>query len=89
MRALFLLVVLVPMLTPVADDNPKFAPNQEWSYHTRPQDAGSTIVIGLIQDDPKMGREEAAEDSQRQTSSLAMARTQHRVRDHQTPRARA
>ena len=53
---LFPMVLLMPILTSVAGDKPEFAPNQEWSYHARPQDAGSTIVIGLIQDDPKLGR---------------------------------
>ncbi len=50
------LVFFLPTVMAVADDKPEFAPNQEWSYHTRPQDAGSTIVIGLVQDHPKMGR---------------------------------
>jgi hypothetical protein len=50
------LVFFLPTVLAVADDKPTFAPNQEWSYHARPQDADSTIVIGLIQDHPKMGR---------------------------------
>jgi len=50
------MVLLMPILTSVAGNKPEFAPNQEWFYHARPQDAGSTVVIGLIQDDPKLGR---------------------------------
>ena len=53
---LFPMVLLMPILTSVAGNKPEFAPNQEWFYHARPQDAGSTVVIGLIQDDPKLGR---------------------------------
>jgi len=33
----------------------RFAPNQEWAYRTRPQDADSTLVIGVIEDHPKLG----------------------------------
>src|SRR5262245_54134740 len=40
----------------MAEEQPAFAPNQEWAYRSRPQDAGPTLVIGLIEDHPKMGR---------------------------------
>jgi hypothetical protein len=53
---LFLIALIVCVRTLGADDKPAFAPNQEWSYHSRAEDPGSTIVIGRIQDHPKLGR---------------------------------
>jgi hypothetical protein len=35
--------------------DPKFSPGQKWTYYSRPQDTGSTLTIGEIDDVPGIG----------------------------------
>jgi hypothetical protein len=35
--------------------DPRFTPGQRWSYHSRPVDAGSTLIITRIDDVPAIG----------------------------------
>lgn len=34
----------------------EFATGQVWHYHSRPQDVGSRIIIGLLETDPRLGQ---------------------------------
>jgi hypothetical protein len=55
-----LVLALVAALWMTAPDQPvpaaELAVGQQWSYETRPQDAGSTVVIGKIDEVPEIGK---------------------------------
>lgn len=49
-----------PPLTPCASItqnvwDPKFTPGQRWTYHSRPEDSGTTVVVNKIDDVPGIG----------------------------------
>lgn len=53
--ALFMLLYIVVTASASSEVYVELRPGQEWSYEIRSQDVGSTVVMGRIEDHPKLG----------------------------------